>query len=366
MIDFIGKKRWYFLGSALFILLGIIFLALFGLNIGLEFKSGTMRTFLFSEEVGESELREALSDRGFPEAMIQRSSKEVFFLKLRLEEEEREAIEDAFGPVRIWNFESGQALEFLGKRPSLEELKAKLEELGLKAEPSKLSLDAYLVKTRKISPEEEEMLERALEDAFGDLAVADFYEVSPIFAFERVRNTMIAVAIGAVGVLIYIALAFRRLPKPFRYGTCAVIALAHDVLVVLGMFALLGKIMGVEVNSMFVIAVLTIIGYSVNDTVVVFDRIRENMLRGVARDLATVANMSLTETLGRSLNTSLTTLLVILALLLIGGETLRSMVLAMLIGIISGTYSSICIAAPLLVAWERGEIGRFFRFFRRA
>jgi len=161
---------------------------------------------------------------------------------------------------------------------------------------------------------------------------------------------------AAAGILLYITWAFRKLVHPISYGACAIVALVHDALIVLGVFSLFS----LQVDSMFIIALVTVIGYSVNDTIVVFDRIRENRRRDIGTDFASVVNGSLTETLGRSLNTSLTTLLVLLALLLLGGATIHNFVLALTIGIIAGTYSSIFIAAPLVVLWERGELGRLF------
>jgi preprotein translocase subunit SecF len=151
------------------------------------------------------------------------------------------------------------------------------------------------------------------------------------------------------------------LPSPFRYGTAAIVALLHDAIVVIGIFAILGEVADIEVNTMFLIALLTVIGYSVNDTIVVFDRLRENVLLYPNRTLAANANLSISETLGRSLNTSLTLLFTLLALLLFGGPTIRVFLWVLLIGVIAGTYSSIGIATNLLVAWEAGSIGRLFR-----
>jgi preprotein translocase subunit SecF len=166
---------------------------------------------------------------------------------------------------------------------------------------------------------------------------------------------------AVVGILLYITWAFRKLPKPFHYGVCAVIALFHDMLIMIGIFSILGWAANVEVSSMFIIATLTILGYSVNDTIVVFDRIRENLLKGISKDFTTTVNVSINESLGRSVATSVTTLLVLLALYLFGGATITTFVLALIIGVISGTYSSICIASQVLVVWEQGTFGRIYR-----
>jgi preprotein translocase subunit SecF len=215
----------------------------------------------------------------------------------------------------------------------------------------------YIIRTQELSGEEKANLEDALSARFGPLTEREFYSVSPMVAGETTRNAAIAVAVAAVGILLYITWAFRRMPKPFHYGVCAIIALMHDVVVVLGVFSILGAILGWEINLMFITGVLAVIGYSINDTVVIFDRIRENLRRGVSPDFATVVNSSLVETMGRSLNTCLTTLFVVIALLLFVGASIQNFAVVLLIGIVSGTYSSIFIAAPLLIVWERGEWG---------
>ncbi len=216
----------------------------------------------------------------------------------------------------------------------------------------------FLIRTRTLSGADKTQLEDALITKFGNLSETEFYSVSPMVAAETASNAAIAVAIAAIGVLLYVTWAFRRMPKPFRYGTCAIIALTHDVLVVLGIFAILGALLDWEINLMFITGVLAVIGYSVNNTVVVFDRIRENLSKGISPDFEVVVNSSLLETLGRSLNTSLTTLFVVLALLLFVGVSIQNFAIVLLVGVIVGTFSSICIAPTLLVVWERGEWGR--------
>jgi len=217
----------------------------------------------------------------------------------------------------------------------------------------------FLIRTHELTEEEKAQLEEALSQRFGHLAETQFYSVSPIVAAETAHNAAIAVAVASIGILLYVTWAFRRMPSPFRYGTCAIIALIHDVLVVLGVFSILGGILGWEINLMFITGVLAVIGYSVNNTVVVFDRIRENLKRGVNASFEVVVNNSLVETMGRSLNTSLTTLFVVLALLLFVGVSIQNFAVVLLIGIIAGTFSSMCIAPTLLVVWEKGEWGRF-------
>ncbi|MBI2860277.1 MAG: protein translocase subunit SecF [Chloroflexi bacterium] len=220
----------------------------------------------------------------------------------------------------------------------------------------------FLIRTHELTDEAKDEIEAALGQRFGALSETQFSSVSPIVATETARNAGIAVIVAAGGILLYITWAFRRMPKPFHYGTCAIIALMHDALVALGIFAILGGIMGWQVNLMFITGILTVIGYSVNNTVVVFDRIRENLKMGISADFEVVVNNSLVETLGRSLNTSTTTLIVVLALLLFVGASIQNFAVVLLVGIIAGTFSSLFIAPGLLVVWDKGEWGRFLHW----
>jgi len=296
MIDIVGKRYWFFLISAVVIIPGIISLVIFGLEPGVDFSSGTTMTFRFGAEVEQGRLRQEVADLGYDEAMIQRTGDGDSFIRVR-----------------------------------------------------------------EISTEEKQTLVTGLESALAtEVTVLDSYTVSPIIATETGRNAAIAVIVAAVAMLFYIAWAFRRMPKPLRWGTCAIIALVHDVLVVMGIFSILGWVAGIQIDAMFITGMLTVVGYSVNNTVVVFDRIRENVSKGISKDFEVTVNSSILETIARSLNTSLTTLFVILAIFLFGGVTIRYFSLVLLIGVISGTYSSMCLAGPLLIIWDKGEWGRFF------
>ncbi|MFC2072751.1 protein translocase subunit SecF [Chloroflexota bacterium] len=221
---------------------------------------------------------------------------------------------------------------------------------------------AFLLRLPELSGEAKTELEAGLTDGFGALEVREFDIVSPMVAAETARNAAIAVAVAAVGILFYITWAFHRMPNPFRYGTCAIVALIHDTLVALGAFSILGGILGWEINLMFITGILAVIGYSVNNTVVVFDRIRENLTKDARSDFEVVVNNSLVETLSRSLNTSLTTLFVVIALLFFVGVSIQNFAVVLLIGVIAGTYSSLCIAPTLLVIWKKGEWARFVKW----
>ncbi len=188
------------------------------------------------------------------------------------------------------------------------------------------------------------------------IASVDVATVSGVVANDTVNNAIIAVLVASVGILLYVTYSFRGVSNPFRYGVAAIVALVHDSLIVLGLFSLLGKFMGLEINAMFIPGILVVIGYSVNDTIVVFDRVRENATIDPDRPLSMIVNESITQTIGRSLNTSVTLLLTILALIFLGGESIRNFLYVLLIGLIVGTYSSIFIACQFLVMWEQGEL----------
>jgi preprotein translocase subunit SecF len=294
MIDLVGKRNWFFLISAIVIIPGIISLAVFGLKPGVDFSSGTAMTLNFDKEVELSQLRQELTDLGYDRAVVQPAGEGEFFIRLP-----------------------------------------------------------------EISSEQTTNLKDSLQTGLDTtITVSSLYSVSPIVAAGTVRNTIIAVVVASIGILLYISWAFRKMPKPLRWGTCAVIALLHDLVVVIAVFSILGWAAGMEVDALFVTGVLAVVGVSVNNIVVVFDRIRENLKRGVSRDFEVIANYGIVESLGRSLNTGLATLFVIVALYLLGGVTTHTLVLALMIGIATGIYSSLCIAGQLLVVWEKGLSSR--------
>ncbi|HTI14539.1 MAG TPA: protein translocase subunit SecF [Dictyobacter sp.] len=185
-------------------------------------------------------------------------------------------------------------------------------------------------------------------------------QVGASVAGSTVEMAFLAVLASSVAILLYIWFSFRKVSKPWRFGACALIALLHDVLVVLGIFSILGKLFNIQVDSLFVTALLTVIGFSVHDTIVVFDRVRENMQRRTSESFEEVVNASLVQTMARSLNTSLTVMFTLLAMTLFTAglaSNVHEFTLALLIGIFSGTYSSIFNASMLLVIWENGELG---------
>ncbi len=199
-------------------------------------------------------------------------------------------------------------------------------------------------------------LEQDFATETNTLTEQRFESIGPSIGNELRDKTIWAMGIVLVAIILYIAWAFRKVSKPvasWKYGCIAVIALFHDVLITLGVFSVLGYLYGIEINAPFVAALLTILGYSVNDTIVVFDRTRENLIKRVGDDFEDIVQDSVNQTLTRSINSSVTTLLVLFAILLFGGSTIRDFVLALIIGIGIGTYSSIFLASPLLVTWHK-------------
>jgi preprotein translocase subunit SecF len=302
MFDFVGKRFWFFLLSALIIIPGIISLAVFGLKLGIDFKAGTSMTLRFSTAVDETQLRSELSKLGYADAIVQHTSEGDFIVRLA---------------------------------------------------------DATLISDQT---KNQSLINGLNSDLLTTTEQKDLSVISASVASQTGRNSIIAVFVAAVGILLYITWAFRHMPKPLRWGTCAVIAMVHDVLVVVGIFSILGWIAGVEIDALFITGMLTVVGYSVHDTIVVFDRIRENMSRGGGGSFENVVNSSILQTMTRSLNTSLTVLFVLGALFVLGGPTIHYFTLVLIIGVITGTYSSVCNASQMLIVWENKEWGRFIPF----
>ena len=301
-MDFVGKRFWFFIISSLVIAPGIVFLILApGLNPGIDFTGGSSMTLRFSEEsnIEQEQVRDQLIDLNYPEATVQNLGDNSFFIRTK--------------------------------------------ELNEEAKDALVTNITYSL------------------DAGAENVLQGFDLVSPIVAQETVMNALWAIIAAAVGIFFYIWWAFRNVPSPLRYGLAAIVALIHDTIIVIGIFAILGELMDMEVNTMFLIALLTVIGYSVNDTIVVFDKIRENVLIYPNREFPEIVNLSISETLGRSLNTSFTLLITLIALVLFGGATIREFLFVLLIGVAAGTYSSIAIASQVLVSWDQKSIAIPFR-----
>lgn len=275
------------------------------------------------------------------------------------------------GPLPLGiDFRGGSLLEvqFEGTRPAVADVAALYKEFSTTDEDiadfiiQPLADDAFAIRSKTMTDETKGKIVAEMETRFGSkVTVLNFTSVSPAIGAEVTRAAGFAILLAAAAILLYIWWAFRGVEHPYRYGTAAVMAMLHDVLVVLGTEAILGYFLGWEADALFLTALLTVIGFSVHDTIVVFDRVRENsnILRRI--DYETMVNHSIVQTLDRSITTQLTVMLTLFALVLFGGDSTRHFVIILLVGIFSGTYSSIFNAAPILVVWENREWTTWFK-----
>jgi preprotein translocase subunit SecF len=254
------------------------------------------------------------------------------------------------------DFTGGSILEveYKTERPSNQEIKEKLTNLNLGEiyiQPT--DERGVILRMKDISEKtHQEIIQKLGEDR--EIEELRFETIGPVIGQELKEKTKIVVVFSLLVIVLYIAFAFRKLTIPaksWQYGIASLIALFHDILIPIGVFSLLGKFYGIQVTIPVIVALLTVLGYSINNTVVVFDRIRENLLKKVGTIYQETVNIALNQTLTRSLNTSLTTIFVLLAIFFFGGETLKYFALALIIGIIAGTYSSIFLASPFLIIW---------------
>ncbi|MDP9236459.1 MAG: protein translocase subunit SecF [Chloroflexota bacterium] len=318
MLDLVSKRNWFYLFSFLLVVPGVISLVIPPrLRPGIEFTSGTTFSFRYVEQTSSDEVQKLISSLGHPEARVQRTGDNQFLVQTN--EIEGSAQTPPVGPALA---------------------------------------------------SERESVELALSKNFGGFLdtqgnpttqFTEFSSVSAAVSKQIGRNAAIAVLLASVFITAYIWYAFRNVPNSLRYGISAIVALLHDVLLVVGAFSILGKLFDVEVNTFFITGVLTVVGFSVHDSIVVFDRIRENVARGQIRNFPDAVNHSLLQTMGRSFNTSLTLIFSIVALLLLGGGSIRDFLLVLLIGVSTGTYSSVFIASMFLVTWQQGDIARLWR-----
>jgi preprotein translocase subunit SecF len=275
------------------------------------------------------------------------------------------------GPLPLGiDFRGGSLLEvqFEGTLPPSEDIRTLYSEFSTEAEPiadpviQPLGTDAYAIRSKTMSDETKGRLVAEMESRFGStVTVLNFTSVSASVGAEVTSAAGVAIVAASLAILFYIWYAFRSVEHAHRYGTAAILAMLHDVLVVVGVEAMLGYFLGWEADALFLTALLTVIGFSVHDTIVVFDRVRENshILRRV--EYETMVNHSIIQTLDRSLNTQLTVLFTLTALVLFGGDSIRHFVIILLVGILSGTYSSIFNAAQILVVWENREWENWFK-----
>ncbi|MBI3361714.1 MAG: protein translocase subunit SecF [Chloroflexi bacterium] len=300
MFDIVAKRYWFFGLSLLVIVPGLIGLAIWGLPLAIDFTGGSLLEVQFAgaHNVQPGDVKTALVSFDYGDSLVQTTG--------------------AAG-------------------------------------------DGVIIRAKPMQDETKAQIVANLAARYGAATIVQFENVGPTVGAEVAQRAAGAVGLATLGMLAYISYAFRRVPHAIRYGTAAIIAMLHDVAVVVGTTALLGHFLGWQIDSLFLTALLTVIGFSVHDTIVVFDRIRENLVHHRRAPYEAVVNHSIVQTLDRSINTQLTVMLTLLALALFGGLTIRHFVVTLLIGVFSGTYSSIFNAAPILVVWENNELVNLFR-----
>lgn len=261
------------------------------------------------------------------------------------------------------DFTGGSLLEvsFQNERPTAGEASSLLEESdlnlgGVKVQPA--AEKELIIRTRDLSENEHQQVLNLVKNKYSDQEIVEnrFESIGPIIGQELQQKAWQAILVALILIIAYIAYAFRKVSKPvasWKYGISAIIALAHDVVIIMGIFVFLGRYLNMEVGILFVTGLLTVLGYSVNDTIVVFDRVRENLIYRPKETFVQTINHSVNETITRSINTSVTTLLVLFSLYFLGGATIKDFILVLILGIIFGTYSSIFVASALLVVWEK-------------
>ena len=299
MINIVAKRMWFLIASTIILIVGILSLTFPPhLNLGIDFLSGTGVTVRFVDDVSSSQIENQFTKIGLDSPSIQSKGDKTYFIRTE-----------------------------------------KLSDFDVENNDSTVSRND---------------LEKSIEEIDKNADIIEIESVGTRVAEGTIRNSIVAVSVASFFVMIYVLYAFRRLEKSYRFAFSAVLTLVHDVVLVTGIYALLGHIFGLQVNSVFIVALLTVIGYSVNDTIVIFDRIRENQIKFPDNKYSSNINISINESIIRSLGTSITTLLVLFSMLILGGSTLREFIVVLILGVVVGTYSSIFIASQFLIIWEEG------------
>lgn len=389
MIDLVSKRFLFIWASLLIIIPGVIAIALGGLRPGIDFTGGTRFTVvpLNAAAYSTEKFRAALDEVGYGDSLVKSGSigtepvvtntitmdvPRIASLPDAQREEERSKIAEALINADLV---AGSRITETRELTPTATLTPAATLTGTTPLTGTATVGTTLTGTATITgtgattgtagtgtTETATAVPRPTEVVslfrIDPKAVIDDTSVGPTIGSELLGRAFFAIGLASLAILLYLTVVFRKVPNAFRYGVCAIVALLHDVLVVVGLFAILGFLFDIEIDALFITAMLTVIGFSVHDTIVVFDRVRENIVKRKFERFEDVVNYSLVQTLARSINTSITIVLTLFALYLFGGTSIRNFVLALLIGIISGTYSSIFNSSMLLVIWEKHEWGR--------
>ncbi len=379
MLKIIQKRKIWFAFSLVLISASIAALSVWGLKFGIDFTGGTLMEFSFKEKTLNSEqIKDTLKDLDLGEVNVQFSDDDSILLRFKdvNEDTHQEIINKLNAAVS-----EEDVSEDNNPEDNVEDISEEDEAVNNESEPvsfvkKAMAADEFFEESEievitdsgeEINIENIESEEIDLESAIianeeiSNINEKRFDSIGPVIGNELKTSAIWAIVIALIAIVLYIGWAFRKVSRPvssFKYGIIATVALFHDVIITLGVFSVLGYLYNIEIGIPFVAALLAILGYSVNDTIVVFDRTRENLIKSGISDFEEVVNKSVNETLIRSLNTSFTTLLILTVLYLFGGTTIKYFVVALIVGISAGTYSSIFIASPLLVTWQKWSLRR--------
>jgi preprotein translocase subunit SecF len=363
VFDIVGKRNWFFAFSLLLTIPGLIFILLTpfsggqaGLRFSIDYTGGTKWTIRFaSADVTADQVRASLAKLDQPDASVTLTGKGFFEIKLsKLDLREAEPTTTAPPTLAPSGGTSGSASPGASSSAVASGSPAASPSPGASASPGPSAAPTAIPGANTQIPREGDMgrIVAGLEQDLGPIAEqASLTSIGAVVSSDLINQAILLILVGSAGILGWITYRFRDV----KFGVTALVALLHDVIVVVGIFAILGTFAGLEIDALFVTAMLTVIGFSVHDTIVVFDRVRENRARHASEPFAEIVNHSILQTFGRSITTSFTVVLTLLTLLLFGGSATHEFVLALLIGIVSGTYSSIFNAAPLLVVWQHWE-----------
>lgn len=381
MFNIVEKRRWYFILSTMIIIPGLIVMGYSWATVGapfrlsIDFLGGSIYNLTFiGGDVTEDGVRLAFEQNGDENPVIQRLGQEETRRVLNFTNPDEQAdpdvntvvLQDAFDSSELegnlvvsYSANIGYLLNFSDDNLTDADILSTFEAIiGDEAELEELAITNWSVRA---SFKETEAERQALEADLELLAPIDrgsfsLETVSPTVGGEVARAAFWAIVLGATVITGFIVIAFREVPNAFRFGVCAILAMVHDIFIMMGVMSLLGILLGWEVDALFLTALLTVVGFSVQDSIVVFDRIRENIPLRLGEPYETIVNRSLWETIHRSLATQLNAFFIMIALLLFGGETIQHFIFILFIGLLSGSYSSLFTAVPLLVSWEKGEI----------
>lgn len=354
MIKIIQRRKIWFALSIIMVIASVAALAMWGLKFGIDFTGGTMMEVGFNEtSLSNDEIKDVLKDLNLGDINTQASNTDTTFLRFKeVDETTHQSILTALNKKAASKLGTDIAAADTDNTPAAQS-PVQVEAADQNGQNADVSVEATPAADNS-STQSDTQAAASTENKY--VTEKSFESIGPVVGNELKTSAIWAILIAITAIILYIAWAFRKVSYPvssFKYGLIAALALLHDVLITVGVFAVLGHLLGVEVGISFVAALLTILGYSVHDTIVVFDRIRENLFRTGWSNFEETINGCINETLVRSINTSFTVIITLAALFLFGGASIRYFVLALMIGVTIGTYSSIFIASPLLVTWQK-------------